>query len=533
MGTVLSVVVVTLPHVATPGAGKGSAMTSPPRPRVLPSPCLPATARERLAWLLRQNRLHRLGGALAKQRDFVAAMHDLGYSADPSRVSRWEKALLEPPPRVLLGYERVLGLPDGSLLALAEGLYRCLDPTRPTAWLVPPQPLAADELDIRLHELLERALAGAADAGQWLELATLLPHVHLAFHPREGADELASRLITEMIRSVGTAYLSRFEALRLLVRRARLRDAIIREVGALVTDPWSGSPIDAVTLLSEVEHPKAAETVARLLYDERAVVRQAAVWTMTAQLERGQVSAQTLTYLEAAVVDRIRGDAVNARAFTGLVAHLPPASRKRVLAAAGDVRVVFDADQPDSARTDTDLAARLIRRVRTAAPDLSDDGVFDTVLCEALTHPRDERRHQAGLVLMMTPQRPVLARALVQTADPDRELGVRTASLLSYVASSAERPALAELLRRSQSRPDAVGQVAALWSTLAHLQQPVTEADLVERSIIGSRTDQHAMMYALGMTGSPFLDSLALREGDPLVAGQAMWWRRIGPALHH
>jgi hypothetical protein len=167
-----------------------------------------------------------------------------------------------------------------------------------------------------------------------------------------------------------------------------------------------------------------------------------------------------------------------------------------------------------------------------AIQGLSDDEVFDAVICEALAHPRDERRHQASLVLMMTPDRPALATALLQSTGSDHGLDVRTAWLLSYVASSAQRPALVGLLRHSQATAGAGGQVAALWSALAHVPEPVTESDLVDKSILGSRTEQHAMMYGLGMTGSPFLDSLAYGAGNPVIAGQALWWRRIGPALH-
>ena len=127
----------------------------------------------RTGWLHLSNRAV-LGLTRADLRAGLEAMTDhagAALVADPSRVSRWETGRQQPPVEVTLGYERLLGLPAGRLLAPVRALQRATGHP-PTG--VP------DGAAEPLEGLLERALdGGAMDGGRWLRLA-----MALAWHDR-------------------------------------------------------------------------------------------------------------------------------------------------------------------------------------------------------------------------------------------------------------------------------------------------------------------------------------------------------------
>ena len=138
----------------------------------------------RTGWLHLSNRAV-LGLTRAELRAGLEAMTDhtgAALVADPSPVSRWETGRQQPPVEVTLGYERLLGLPAGRLLAPVRALRRATGDA-PTG--VP---------DEGVEELLEQALdGGPMDGGRWLRLAMALAWHDRFFLRADDAEEMAAR----------------------------------------------------------------------------------------------------------------------------------------------------------------------------------------------------------------------------------------------------------------------------------------------------------------------------------------------------
>ena len=150
----------------------GGATAGPERRREAAGPCL--RVRERIAWLLRVNRIFGPDDAYVRASVFARAFPGGCWpgTANESKISRLETAALRVPHQAIRRYEELLGLRPGRLAAAADNVhaYYCPDPCCPGAsgWRLPrrdPVPVT------RISELIDKARSDDVMTGQeWDEI---------------------------------------------------------------------------------------------------------------------------------------------------------------------------------------------------------------------------------------------------------------------------------------------------------------------------------------------------------------------------
>jgi hypothetical protein len=277
--------------------------------------------------------------------------------------------------------------------------------------------------------------------------------------------------------------------------------------------------------------------ILKLARDENPELQRAALWAAATRVNRGEVTGMQLVHLEQALIAMLRaGPSRQVRAAASdVIGCLPDASRQRVLDAAPGAPVISGRHRtvevgelvPSWAAAE---AAASVTRTALAAvdgPD-SDDRMLVRILREALAHAHHDRRHQAGVLLMLSPLRHAVADAvLTEWATLPPECRLQAAALLTYVADDSH---VAELDRRvSADAPDELVQWS--WIARGHVAVPVDEPELVDRLHRVDPEVAKAVLYALGMTGSPQLRDLVVDSLPESVQGRSRWWLRSGAAI--
>ncbi|WP_341924583.1 hypothetical protein [Nocardioides psychrotolerans] len=508
------------------------------RPYRLPSDPTPLQShevglRQRIAWLLGVSRIHSTDPDLARRDRFLEQLRSRGVVVDTSRLSRWESGQMSVSRAVVTAYEEVLGL---ARRQLAVGIV-ALSPTSEDPFGSGRAPL---QDSILAHEQLdghfEDVLRGRAPGHLWLELSELItsdPHVYLM---QETWSQLTELLATELGRSTGMAFLSRFQAQRMLVAHPGSRRAAVRAIGTVVTSPATEFVLHPLSLLEEVQDPQADDLLLRLLHEPPSHRRAGASWAVASKAASGHLAPPDLARAESAtleILERTRGllarlDALN------LYVHLPPAAQQRISRRLVDhesadhidlARVHGLIEAPEAARA---VASRIAESVqgRTHTDHLVElDPMLARLVCEMLFHARHARRHQAALLLAASPYRAELGASLsALAARPDEAVAVNALHALTQVADSDQR---GELLRIAVRDPRASVRVAALMA-LGQVVGPLTADE--ERLLVGAMPDSgplcSATMYVLGIGGATSLTSMSSDDG---VRGQsARWWGRSG-----
>jgi hypothetical protein len=182
-----------------------------------------------------------------------------------------------------------------------------------------------------------------------------------------------------------------------------------------------------------------------------------------------------------------------------------------------------------------DVAHQIATMAQAATPApyrIEPDLMLERLVREALFHGHQERRHQAAILLTVSPYRAGVAAACARaTRHPERGVDLAAVMLLRYLGTEAER---ADLLALAQSvdQPDLA---APALISLGRLPEGLSddEAQLVLDALDRSEKPsvQRAGLYALGMSGSDLLTELADAD-DGVRARAADWWTRVGPAIH-
>ena len=494
---------------------------------------------QRVAWLLAASRIHAADPELAYREKFVTALNDAGIAADQARVSRWESGSNRVPDRIVVAYEQVLGIPEGQISAAVNGLRRTLDPGADNSDVVitPPHTMHDD------LELLFSNTYDDADGAHWLKLTDYLA-VHRNIYLRGMAwTDLADRLTAETVRSTGNGFTRRLEALRTLIRHPGGQKHVVRSIGAFVTDPAAQSVIYPLTLLQEVDHPKAQELVMRLLGTSSGQLQQGAAWVAAAKLVRGHFDPEEQRRLEGLSVLMIAAGpkATPEVDIFDVAARLPGEARERVVNA---VRESASFPRLDMLLTTGEILPRPVTRdiahkiatmaqATTPAPyRIEPDMMLERLVREALFHGHQERRHQAAVLLTVSPYRAGVAAACARaTRHPERGVAQAAVMLLRYLGTEAERPDLLALARSVES-PDLA---APALISLGRLPDGLSddETQLVVDALDGTEklSVQRAGLYALGMSGSERLTELADADNETR-AKAADWWTRVGPAIH-
>jgi hypothetical protein len=523
---------------APPSRRRGRPQRLPEDPHPLPSGVVGCD--QRIAWLLTVARVLGPDPDLARRDGFIAALKQQGVPVDASRVSRWESGMQTLPNQVIATYERLLGLPEGRLTSVADGLLRSFAPAQPT------RRSPAQEEPRQNHEiesLIDRAELGAATGAHWLRLGEELGRYDRVFLREREWAQLTQRLVTELGSAVGAGYVRRFEAAARFIRHPNARRHLIMAVGRFVTDAAVQVVSPVLNLLSEVPDPAAADLTLRMLSDDGAsrYLRRAASSVAATKLARGHFADGALPRLESHVVGALRrGESLDGRLDSfDLAVRLPEESWERI---SGALRTRRAYQLVAQARVSDEMVppARAAAVVADLAPAVQDDTprhqaqepdlMLRRLLREALFHSHKPRRHHAALLIAASPYAPAAARHLLRlTTDPNDLLAARAWTVLMRVGNHDLCDAV---MQRAlvDDRPS-VRSRAIVNAGLDGDLNPEQTAALAARYDSSKSVERHATLFALGMAGASELELLAKSDDPETVAG-AQWWMSQGPAIH-
>lgn len=471
----------------------------------------------RIGWLLRVNRTSR-GVPL---RSMAQELGETGLPTSASALSRIEAEGLRHG-AVIDGYEQVLRLTPGSLRAAVDLLCRTFDHAPPDQQpdLCPP---SLTGFSAAVEAVLEQAPSG----GDWLRFA------------REHAGErgfgltaaqmqpLVVRLASEMGRSMGVAYTSRYEAL------ARLRcgpygDVVEEVIRGAVRAPDTGVLIDLMIVLSERPTPQLLTWAGELLRAERpAVMRGATLALHNMRSVGGLATADWLALVPWFLEAYADADVPRRHILTRLFKTLPPHTRAAIKAGLADPlqHVPGPSDWTRTRRNrhyeySSELAAHAC-----ADAGLPEQPLLGRLLFELLYDFRATRSATSSYLLLASPVaealHPLLVAAAVSGADRATREGARGA--LTLVQTGLRVPDVARWLDNPE---DELFEVAAVLLGQAGVQLP--EAAL-EAGLVGDDRRVRRVLYAAGMARDPRLAAIRTDPArPPEVRTVAAWWVREG-----
>jgi hypothetical protein len=499
---------------------------------------------QRIAWLLSTSRLLGTDPALASRAGFMRALADRGVTVDNSRISRWESGLQPVPTRVVATYESVLGLAEGSLVAVTTGLRRSFGAAPPSRESAQRD---ADVSEADLDRLLDLAEAGEVTGGHWLRLARALDGFDRVYLRQHEWARLSSRLVAELGAAVGVGYVRRYEAAAVLIRHPNAQRHLTRALGSFVMNPDTQVVTPVLNLLAEVQDSAANGLVLRMLRSESKGLRSAASSVAAVKVARGHFAEGDLPDLESHIVGSLRrGESLDARLDSfDLAVHLPEESWARAMGGLRNRRaydLVAHARQRGelvpSARTSSvinSLSQAVQRDTPTHDPH-EPDNMLRRLLRESLMHAHKARRHHAALMLAASPYAAAVSRHCQVLAGSRNDLlAARAWTVLMRVGHGERRPhvmlqALTET--RPTIRARALVNLGLNPAPLSHDEADALLALVTDATRPTERThERQATMFALGMAGSEQVAGLVQHEHEWL-SRSACWWVDQGPALH-
>jgi hypothetical protein len=242
----------------------GGATAVPERTREAADPCL--RVRERIAWLLRVNRIFGPDDDFVRASVFACAFHGGSWpgTANESKISRWETAALRAPHQAIRRYEELLGLRPGRIAAAADNVhaYHCPDPRCPGAngWSLPRR----DRVPVaRISELIDKAGSDDVMTGQeWDEITReIAAEPRFFISPATTWATLSERLLAEQLVADGVAWLLRFGALVRLLSHPVARQPAIAACASIGADRTNQVGIEAICALDVTGHRDASHHV--------------------------------------------------------------------------------------------------------------------------------------------------------------------------------------------------------------------------------------------------------------------------------
>jgi hypothetical protein len=492
----------------------------------------------RTAWLLAVSRALGADLAYADRGAFVAGLEEHGVTADLSRVSRWESGQHQVSFRALRGYERVLGLPTGSLVGANRQLVRGSDQGSARPERVQFKERSERAPDALAAELIDRATSSGdpMTGGEWLQLATELEHFPLVLLPSRHWSILCDRLVNELARTSAVDQLRRFEALTTLLNHPVAQRHVLQSIGSWLLDEHVQVVSPMLSLLQHLSDPAASGLVLKLLESDSNTLSQGAVQVAAAKLARGHFPEQAAqAILEQTAVRALLAPSTRRGVdLLDLTAHLPDDAFARVHATVKDARL---AQRLEQTREASDLATREVsnsvsRQIATQAQALTPsayssepDQLLQRLVREALFHVSGSRRQMAAHLLGLSPYGAAVADCCISLAGTDRDvLGDRAWEAVWLMGRNTRRSDLGSLAASDHPWT----QRRALVS-LARSPLPLSEAE--QDACGGAVASQHqgvrrAALYAAGLQAPHHLPSTR-HSPQP----EATWWHRVGPAL--
>lgn len=524
---------------ATPTKRRGRPVQMPDDPSTMRSPSIDADART--SWLLATSRSCSTDPAVASRSSFVERLREHDVNADPSRVSRWESGAQTVPAKVVLSYERAIGLPQGVLLSAQRGVLRTSDPRTPA-----PEAVQFSQDDTPADELVSSLLGQAGDSAaqmtgaDWLRLAVELTRFEMVLLPAETWSSVCSRLINELARTTGGDRLRRYDAAITLVSHPVAQRHVVQALGAWLVDPHVQVVSPMLSLLQHVRNDGASKLVLRLLDSDNRALSHGAVQVAAAKVARGHFQGAALALLEQrAIRELVTPQGHSGIDILDLTAHLPGSSYQRVLMTLRDAQLRDRVTQaretrcllvPETSRT---ISRDIATKAQTSTPKMyaaEPDLLLQRLVGEALFHVHGARRSMAVNLLRVSPYGPAAADACLTLASADSEfVGARAWETIWQLGVGSRRAEVVRLADNGRHPWMQRRALTALGNSGAPLND-VEAAQVVDATLLTShRGVCSAGLLALGMgapSGLGMMDSL---PADQRAA--ATWWLKVGPSI--
>ncbi|CAN5159401.1 hypothetical protein BH18ACT9_BH18ACT9_20000 [soil metagenome] len=494
----------------------------------------------RVGWLLAMSRLHHVDSSFQDGRVFAAALAEAGLPASRSLVSRWESGEIQASYEAMAAYEVVLGLPEGQISSITSYVGAIM-PSVKVRQARPRLDPASPEFAVRLDELLDLAEDGRAKARDWQYLGWHLAAAPLVHLRRSAWAALATRLVTDLPRSVKLAYRQYSAAAFNFALVPRAQSYLVEAIAAYVADPDVQVVTTPVGLLDRLPTRPAAKLVLDIVENpSNDNAFAGGVWLAAEKLGRAHFTPAERDRLDMIVLQLWRRDPGRASEdLAELIAGMPEGMRAPLVQAAtraGRRKLGYAVEHGEElvatrARSVAQQVADQARLLVPQEPSYGEDRMLTRLVREALFHRDSERRHLAALLIASSPfGRSVSDCVLTMLADREQTSWMRTrlATLVRYLSDETHRLRMMRLL----DDPDQSVR-APIIHGIGHMQLSATSDQLL-RASLGEDWSlvEQAKMYALGMSGSPGLSAIAKSPTAPAwQRSAARWWRRQGAAL--
>jgi hypothetical protein len=510
----------------------------------------PFGCENRVAWLLRTNRLYGTNEGFAVGSRFAKAFPGKGFrrAIDGAQLTRWEKAVQRAGYPVLRRYEELLNLPPHRLVAVADALYRAAA-GRPGRSLLD-RALDADspELRVRTEQLIDQTRGlGEMAGGDWDELtANLLAMPSVFLYPSTIWNEVVDRLVAEMIIADGVSWLQRSEALHRLLGHPIGEPIVVAACAALVADPGNQVFVDPLTQLEASPHPDAAgKIISQILNPTNDHAFRGAWWSVAEKVGRGHFAPDELAVLSRQAIELLITDqqhpacrlaAAELLRQTDYVGSRALAAAVRKIATVDEVsQQVLRSGRVVSREVARAITAKVARLATGMLPRevLGEDPMLLRLLDEMLFHPQISTRSNATFVVGATPYRVPVAQAVAleltnRTILEHPAIAPAMVNAISLLGDDRTHGFLQRLVLAT-GVPSFVSE-AALW-VLGHTVG--CSDDTFWRKAIGRHrghlTSMRGIIYGLGLTRN--LRLLQACRVDTTLPGAARlaaaWWLNI------
>ncbi|WP_372729352.1 hypothetical protein [Nocardioides sp.] len=364
----------------------------------------------RIGWLLRTSRIAH-GVDL---RAMAAGLSRRGTPISAASVSRLETSGLRDG-SLIDGYEQLLGLEDGQLRGVVDVLCRTFD-YAPVDRGPEPAPLDL----ARFSNLVDAVCGASPSGGDWLRFARQHVVPRGFGLPISQMTPLVRRLASELGRSHGTAYVTRYEALALL-RCSPYADVVAAVVRERVMAPDAQEVLDLASVVSELPTPSLLTWAGELLnHDSTSLVRAGEVMVQNMRsvggLDPDDWWALEQPFLSA--FERADADPDRRALLTQLFRTLPPALRTSLRPRlAGQLQA---APGPrDWTTTRRNVHHALAARLAAASADtagLGEEPMLTRLLFEALFDFRGPRISLACMLIRSSPYAAGVSVELLEVA---------------------------------------------------------------------------------------------------------------------
>ena len=453
----------------TGGPGSRGRPPRSPQPSARPGS---VPQQDRPAWLLRVNRLYGFRDDWTTAARFARRFRGgcWGEETTASRISRWETGAVRAPHRALQRYEQLLELPNGSLVAVTDTVYRYSAPTI----AAPPRLDRGPRQSGRTELLLEQALTNDIMTGSdWDQLTADLAVAPRVVAPASLWERLAERLLAETIIADGVPWMQRYEALSRLLAHPIGQRAAVAACASLAADHSNQIFVEPLSVLDASAHPDAGNHLLRQLVDPtNELARYGALLGCVRKLRYRHFTGPQLHRL-VPVVNALLEDPAARKDVqplaVELMRHLPAdllIDRRTELnrAISGDrlLRRVFKAGRLMERETARVTVARIVRSTLAGLfrelPHFRDQ-MLPMLVDEMLFHPVLDIRLYAAMLLAATPYREPLAAALATelTAVPHAtETTQAMLEALRILGGQEQRPLVERLITATGVRPPVV-----------------------------------------------------------------------------